>query len=59
MQGELVERIDANVEDTAMNVNAGQLQLMRYYNSLSTNRSLILKIFATVLIFLFIWVIIA
>lgn len=55
----MVERIDANVEDTSMNVNAGHLQLMKYYNGLSSNRSLILKVFATILVFMFIWAIIA
>jgi len=58
-QGEMVERIDANVEDTTMNVNAAHMQLMKYYNGLSSNRGLIIKVFATVLIFLFIWVFLA
>mmetsp|Transcript_6550 Transcript_6550/g.27902 ORF Transcript_6550/g.27902 Transcript_6550/m.27902 type:complete len:315 (-) Transcript_6550:2702-3646(-) len=55
-QGEMVERIDANVEDAQMNVQAGHMQLMQYYNSLTSNRALILKVFATVLVFMFIWV---
>ena len=54
-QGEMVERIDANVEDTAFNMRAGQNQLMLYYNSIAGNRSLILKVFAVLLSFLVFW----
>ena len=57
-QGELVERIDANVEETATNMNAGQNQLMIYYNSIAGNRSLILKSFAVLLAFLVLWTVI-
>lgn len=58
-QGELVERIDANVEDTATNIDAGQNQLMIYYNSISGNRALILKVFAVLLAFLVFWAVIS
>lgn len=58
-QGELVERIDANVEDTAVNMHAGQNQLMMYYNSISGNRALILKVFGVLLAFLVLWTVIA
>lgn len=54
-QGEMVERIDANVDETVSNVNAGQNQLMMYYNSISGNRALILKVFGTLLLFLILW----
>eukprot|EP00184_Porphyridium_aerugineum_P000185 CAMPEP_0184693196 /NCGR_PEP_ID=MMETSP0313-20130426/1476_1 /TAXON_ID=2792 /ORGANISM="Porphyridium aerugineum, Strain SAG 1380-2" /LENGTH=337 /DNA_ID=CAMNT_0027151209 /DNA_START=38 /DNA_END=1048 /DNA_ORIENTATION=- len=51
-QGEMIERIDANVDDTISNIDEGRNQLMRYYNSISSNRGLVLKIFATVFIFM-------
>lgn len=57
-QGELVQRIDANVEDTVINMEAGQNQLMIYYNSIAGNRSLILKVFAVLLAFLVLWTVI-
>lgn len=57
-QGELVERIDANVEDTVTNMEAGQNQLMLYYNSIAGNRSLILKVFGVLLAFLVFWTVI-
>lgn len=57
-QGELVERIDANVEDTVTNMEAGQNQLMLYYNSIAGNRALILKVFGVLLAFLVLWTVI-
>lgn len=57
-QGELVERIDANVDDTVINMEAGQNQLMLYYNSIAGNRALILKIFGVLLAFLVLWTVI-
>jgi syntaxin 5 len=57
-QGEMVERIDANVEETVANMDAGHSQLMVYYNSISGNRALILKVFGVLLAFLVIWTVI-
>ena len=57
-QGELVERIDANVDDTVTNMQAGQNQLMLYYNSIAGNRALILKVFGVLLAFLVLWTVI-
>lgn len=54
-QGEMVERIDANVDDTVSNIDAGHNQLIVYYNSISGNRALILKVFGTMLLFLILW----
>lgn len=58
-QGEQVERIDANVEDTVTNMNAGQNQLLVYYNSIAGNRALILKVFGVLLAFLVFWTVIS
>ncbi|CDF32133.1 Syntaxin [Chondrus crispus] len=57
-QGELVERIDANVEETVTHMDAGQNQLMLYYNSIAGNRALILKVFGVLLAFLVLWTVI-
>lgn len=54
-QGELVDRIDADVEETASNMRAGQNQLVMYYNSISGNRALILKVSAVLLAFVILW----
>ena len=56
-QGELTIRIDENVDDTLANVDSAQAQLLRYLNSISSNRWLVMKIFAVLLVFLIIFVV--
>lgn len=58
-QGEVVERIDANTEEVARNVSAGHGQLVEYYNSVASNRGLILKVFGVLFAFLILWVFMA
>ncbi|XP_023027743.1 syntaxin 5 [Leptinotarsa decemlineata] len=53
-QGEIVERIDTNIEQSEMNIEAAHAQIVKYFNSVSSNRWLMIKIFA-VLIFFFIF----
>ena len=50
-QGELAIRIDENVDDTLANVDNAQAQLLKYLNSISSNRWLIMKIFAVLISF--------
>ena len=49
-------RIDENVEDTLSNVTSAQAQLLKYLNSISSNRWLVLKVFAVLLVFLVLFV---
>lgn len=51
-QGELAIRIDENVDDTLANVTSAQAQLVKYWNSISTNRWLVLKVLGVLFIFL-------
>ncbi len=37
-QGEMAVRIDENIDDTLANVEAGQGQLLKYLNTISSNR---------------------
>mmetsp|Transcript_8794 Transcript_8794/g.14266 ORF Transcript_8794/g.14266 Transcript_8794/m.14266 type:complete len:373 (-) Transcript_8794:1295-2413(-) len=48
-QGEIVDRIDDNIVTSHVEVKAGQSELLKYYQNLSSERALILKIFATVI----------
>lgn len=50
-QGEVVQRIDMNVEDMHLNVTRGQTELMKYLRSVSSNRWLVIKIFAVLVVF--------
>ncbi|XP_076930808.1 syntaxin-32-like [Bidens hawaiensis] len=54
-QGEVAIRIDDNMDDTLANVEGAQGQLMRYLNSISSNRWLIIKIFFVLFVYLMIF----
>ncbi|KAJ3694162.1 hypothetical protein LUZ60_009642 [Juncus effusus] len=54
-QGELAIRIDENMEDTLANVEGAQGQLLKYLNSISSNRWLMIKIFFVLMVFLMIF----
>lgn len=51
-QDEFILRIDSDVDRAVDNVNAGTNQLMQYLSNLSSNRGLIVKIFAMLFAFL-------
>eukprot|EP00762_Andalucia_godoyi_P003786 ANDGO_08526.mRNA.1 Syntaxin-32 len=51
-QQDTVQRIDTDIENTLVNVEAGHNELVKLYNSLSSNRWLILKVFAVLLVFI-------
>lgn len=44
-------RIDQNTEDIEMNVMGAQRELLKYYTNISSNRWLMIKIFATIIFF--------
>lgn len=56
-QDELITRIDSNIESTHMNVEAAHTELLRYFQSISSNRWLMIKVFGVVLVFFLIFVV--
>ncbi|OAC98020.1 hypothetical protein MUCCIDRAFT_75770 [Mucor lusitanicus CBS 277.49] len=50
-QRETIQRIDQNTDDIEMNVLGAQSELLKYYQNISTNRALIIKIFVTIILF--------
>ena len=56
-QGELAVRIDENVDDAVANVDNAQTHLLKYLNRISSNRWLIMKIFAVLISFLVFFVV--
>ncbi|KAJ8480339.1 hypothetical protein OPV22_024066 [Ensete ventricosum] len=54
-QGELAIRIDENMDDTLVNVEGAQGALLKYLNSISSNRWLMIKIFLVLMVFLMIF----
>lgn len=51
-QGDIVQRIDMNIEDMAFNVQRGQGQLARYLRRVSSGRMLLAKIFFVLILFI-------
>lgn len=56
-QEEMVQRIDANVEDTSLNVEAAHSEILRYFQSVTSNRWLMVKVFAVLIVFFIIFVV--
>lgn len=50
-------RIDANVEETQLNVEAAHTEILKYFKSVSSNRWLMIKIFGVLIIFFIIFVV--
>ncbi|CAO3613439.1 unnamed protein product [Mucor hiemalis] len=49
-QRETIQRIDQNTDDIEMNVMGAQSELLKYYTNISSNRSLIIKVFVTIIL---------
>lgn len=56
-QEEMVQRIDTNVEDTEMNIEAAHGEILKYFQSVTSNRWLMIKIFAVLIVFFIIFVV--
>ncbi|XP_004501273.1 syntaxin-32-like [Cicer arietinum] len=54
-QGEIAIRIDENMDDTLANVEGAQGALLKYLNSISSNRWLMIKIFFVLMFFLMVF----
>ncbi|XBW37245.1 hypothetical protein QEN19_002828 [Hanseniaspora menglaensis] len=55
-QHEQVQRIDENVMEVEDNINGAQAELMKYYDRISSNKWMSVKIFGTLFFFFLIWV---
>merc|ERR1719430_2535435 len=56
-QEEMVGRIDNNIDDTALNVELGHNEIMKYFQSVTSNRWLMVKIFGVLIFFFLLFVI--
>lgn len=54
-QGETIQRIDMNIEEVSSNVESAQNQLLRYWQSVSSNRWLMIKIFSILIVFILVF----
>lgn len=54
-QGQMLQRVDENIDDSLVNVREGHAQIQRYWRSMSTNRGLMMKVFAILFFFIVVW----
>ena len=50
-------RIDSNVTETQMNVEAAHTELLKYFKGITSNRWLMIKIFAVIIVFFVVFII--
>uniref|UniRef100_A0A8R1DN96 t-SNARE coiled-coil homology domain-containing protein n=1 Tax=Caenorhabditis japonica TaxID=281687 RepID=A0A8R1DN96_CAEJA len=55
-QGEMITRIDSNVEDTALNIDMAHSELVRYLQNISKNRWLMIQVFGVLMVFFVVFV---
>lgn len=51
-------RIDSNVSETQLNIEAAHTELLKYFKNITSNRWLMLKIFLVVLVFAVIFIVV-
>uniref|UniRef100_A0A914X1M0 t-SNARE coiled-coil homology domain-containing protein n=1 Tax=Plectus sambesii TaxID=2011161 RepID=A0A914X1M0_9BILA len=56
-QGETITRIDSNVEETSLNVEAAHMELLKYFRNISRNRWLMIKVFGVLIVFFIIFIV--
>lgn len=56
-QDEIVHRIDSNIEESSLNIEAAHSELVRYFQSVTSNRWLMVKVFAILIIFFIIFIV--
>jgi len=56
-QEETIMRIDSNVEESEMNIESAHTELLKYFRSVTSNRWLMVKVFATMIIFFIVFVV--
>ncbi|XP_025907806.1 syntaxin-5, partial [Nothoprocta perdicaria] len=56
-QEETIQRIDASVEDTQLNVEAAHGEILKYFQSVTSNRWLMVKIFLVLIVFFIVFVV--
>ncbi|XP_061200414.1 syntaxin-5 [Neopsephotus bourkii] len=56
-QEETIQRIDASVEDTQLNVEAAHGEILKYFQSVTSNRWLMIKIFLILIVFFIVFVV--
>ncbi|RUS89676.1 hypothetical protein EGW08_002597 [Elysia chlorotica] len=56
-QEEIVGRIDHNVDDASQNIEAAHTEILKYFQSVTSNRWLMIKIFGVLMVFFIIFIV--
>lgn len=56
-QGDMIERIDENIDNSANHIERGHTELMKYLHNVSSNRMLIVKLFLVLIVFAVIFIV--
>lgn len=56
-QGDMIERIDENIDTSTTNIDRGHSELMKYLHNVSSNRMLIVKLFLVLIVFAVIFIV--
>lgn len=56
-QEEMVQRIDSNVDDATVNIESAHSEILKYFQSVTSNRWLMIKIFAVLIVFFIIFIV--
>jgi syntaxin 5 len=57
-QDEAIQRIDSNIDDVDLNVNEAHSELLKYFQSVTSNRWLMVKIFLVLIVFFVVFIVV-
>lgn len=57
-QGDVIQRIDANVDNIDVNISGAQRELLKYFDRVKSNRWLAVKVFFIIFVFFLVWVLV-
>ena len=57
-QDEAIQRIDSNIEDVDLNVNEAHSELLKYFQSVTSNRWLMIKVFGILIVFFIVFIVV-
>jgi syntaxin 5 len=57
-QEEQIQRIDSNIDDVDLNVNQAHSELLKYFQSVTSNRWLMIKVFMVLIAFFVVFIVV-
>jgi syntaxin 5 len=57
-QDEAIQRIDSNIEDVDLNISEAHSELLKYFQSVTSNRWLMIKIFFVLIVFFVVFIVV-